>query len=47
MTALSLAALTYETWLDRQGKRLTGVIRLGGIATSPAFLAVAVIDPPS
>lgn len=40
--ALSLAALTYETWLDRQGKRLTGVIRLGGIATSPAFLAVAV-----
>ncbi len=39
--ALSLAALTYETWLDRQGKRLTGVIRLGGIVTSPAFLAVA------
>lgn len=39
--ALSLAALTYETWLDRQGQRLTGVVRLGGIATSPAFLAVA------
>lgn len=40
--ALSLSALTYETWLDRQGQRLRGVIRLGGITTSPAFLAVAV-----
>jgi hypothetical protein len=39
--ALALSALTYETWLDRRGQRLTGVIRLGGIATSPAFLAVA------
>lgn len=39
--ALSLSALVYETWLDRQGQRLTGVIRLGGITTSPAFLGVA------
>ncbi|MCC7361858.1 MAG: hypothetical protein IT317_20410 [Anaerolineales bacterium] len=39
--ALSLSAIVYETWLDRQGKRLSGVIRLGGIATSPTFLAVA------
>ena len=39
--ALALAAITYETYLDRRGARLQGVARLGGITAAPSFLAVA------
>lgn len=38
---LSLAAVTYETWLDRRGARMRGVTRLGGITVSPYILLVA------
>ncbi len=40
---LSLAAISYETWLDRRGvlRDLQGVTRWGGITTSPYFLTVA------
>jgi hypothetical protein len=38
---LALAAVTYETWLDRRGVRMQGVIRLGGISTSPYVLLIA------
>jgi hypothetical protein len=38
---LALAAVTYETWLDRRGARLRGVTRLGGITVSPYVLLVA------
>jgi MFS family permease len=39
--ALALAAVTYETWLDRRGMRMQGVARVGGITTSPYFLSIA------
>jgi hypothetical protein len=38
---LALAAVTYETWLDRRGTRMQGVSRFGGITTSPYFLSIA------
>jgi MFS family permease len=38
---LALAAVSYETYLDRRGARLQGVVRAGGITVAPAFLAVA------
>jgi hypothetical protein len=38
---LSLGAVTYETWLDRRGVQLAGVMRWGGVTAAPAFLAVA------
>jgi MFS family permease len=38
---LSLAAIAYETWLDRQGAHLPGSRRFGGIMVAPVFLAVA------
>ncbi len=37
---LSLAAVSYETWLDRRGARLQGVTQWGGITTTPYFLTV-------
>jgi hypothetical protein len=37
---LALAAVSYETYLDRRGARLQGVTRLGGITVAPSFLAV-------
>ncbi len=38
---LALAAVTYETWLDRRGTRLQGAVRLGGITSSPYVLLIA------
>lgn len=38
---LALAAVTYETWLDRQGARMQGVTRVGGITVSPFLLMVS------
>jgi hypothetical protein len=37
---LSLAAVSYETWLDRQGAQPPGSRRFGGITAAPVFLAV-------
>ena len=39
--ALSLAAVLYETWLDRRGVATPGSRRFGGITVAPVFLAVA------
>jgi len=39
--ALSLAAVSYESWLVRRGVRLAGAVRRGGLATAPAFLGIA------
>ena len=41
LLSLALAAVTYETYLDRRGVRLQGVTRLGGITVAPVFLGVA------
>jgi hypothetical protein len=37
--SLALAAVTYETWLDRQEARMQGVVRWGGITVAPAILS--------
>jgi len=39
--SLALAAVTYETYLDRHGVRLRGAIQVGGISTSPYVLVIA------
>jgi hypothetical protein len=37
--SLALTAVTYETWLDRRGARMQGVVRWGGITAAPAILS--------